>query len=186
MPHTTRHTITEGTAICGVVILDEVRRLWAHARQIQSSLDAPIPAELPAISVKRYTGDRWRMRSTGRAWACPGKPARLHISAGDECRQETILGVLAHEVAHHMAWDTGHRAPYWEALERLVFGAYLAQPRHELHGNRFENQSAVEFCIGEAATVERSAGGCLDLTRQPPEDGPRWPPSPRVSWRRCR
>lgn len=149
----------ERAVINGIDIAREVDRVWAHALRLHGN-------RMGRTLVPRLTVSRRSVGTSGRAWSS----GRIHLSIGQNASRDRIVGVIAHEVAHHMAWREDHNDRFWSCLAELVEEAYGTRPVRAMEGQHWEKQRAIE---------EGIAAGC-DWLRADVVKLPRKPPAPRA------
>lgn len=120
--------------INGIDIAREVDRVWAHALKLQG--ENMHRRKVPMLSVSRRSDGA----TSGRAWSS----GRIHLSIGEGASRPRIVGVIAHEVAHHMAWGDDHNDRFWSCLAELVLEAYGTEPARLMAGKHWEKQRAIE------------------------------------------
>lgn len=153
--------------VAGIDIARELDRLWAHALRLHGPRMKR--RKVPRLTVSRsevYCGPRG---ASGRAYY---GEHRIHLTLGRDVGRVRLCGVLAHEVAHHVAWGEDHSDRYWSCFAELVLDAYGTEPARVLPGEHFGNQRAIEDGIADGCTWVAHGG-----------KPPRKPPAPRGTGR---
>lgn len=146
--------------ICGVDVAREVDRVWAHALNLQGR--NMWRTRIPKLTVSRGTSNG----TSGRAWS----RGRIHLTVGQGVTRTRLVGVIAHEIAHHMSWEEHHSERFWSCLAELVESAYGTTPARVLDGTHYDKQRSIEDGI---------RAGCAWVT-QPGEYKP--PRKPRTQY----